>query len=160
MHDSVNKDRARLASENKQSEHSQMGFPLQSCVNERKQGSASQGLHCDTVGRSTSSGVMEGNLQEFGPRSYLRPSVRDGNPRLGYLENSDSTSALTLLYQRMSDNVFRYTYYSEATLPNLTFSPCQLHLVFFLFWSTHSRNLFKIKHVGVALIFDLLSGSR
>ncbi|TNN76679.1 hypothetical protein EYF80_013131 [Liparis tanakae] len=110
VHDSVNKDRARLASENKQSEHSQMGFPLQSCVNERKQGSASQGLHCDTVGRSTSSGVMEGNLQEFGPRSYLRSSVRNGNPRLGYLENSDSTSALTLLYQRMFDNVFSCTF--------------------------------------------------
>ena len=31
------------------SEYSQMDFPLQSCVNERKQGSASQGLHCDTV---------------------------------------------------------------------------------------------------------------
>lgn len=35
------------------SENSQMDFPLQSCVNERKQGGASQGLHCDTVPPST-----------------------------------------------------------------------------------------------------------
>lgn len=123
------------------SEYSQMGFPLQSCVNERKQGSASQGLHCDTVARSTFNKLIEGNLQELGPHSYLAFSVRSGNPRLGYLENSAPASAFSLLYERMSDNALRYAYDSEATLPNLTFSLCQLHLTFFLFCPTNSWNI-------------------
>ena len=127
------------------SEYNQMDFPSQSCVNERKLGSASQGLHCDTADRSTFNSLIEGNLQEFGPHLYLPSSVRDGNPHLGYLENIHPTSALSLLYERMSDNALRYTYDSEATLPNLTFSWCQLHLTFFLFCSTNSWNLFKIQ---------------
>ncbi len=127
------------------SEYSQMDFPSQSCVNERKQGSASQGLHCDTVDRFTFNSLIEGNLQEFGPHSYLPSSVRDGNPCLGYLENSGSASAFSLPYERMFDNALRYTYDSEATLPNLTFSWCQLHLMFFLFCPTNSWNLLKIK---------------
>lgn len=45
----------------------------------------------------------------------------------------------------MSDNALRYTYDSEATLPNLTFSWCQLHLTFFLFCPTNTWNLLKIK---------------
>lgn len=61
------------------------------------------------------------------------PGQSDGDPCLGYLENSDSTSACSLLYERMSDNTLRYTYDSKATLPNVTFSWCQLHLRFFLF---------------------------
>lgn len=50
-------------------------FHLQSCVNERKQGSASQGLHCDTAYRSTFSSLIEGNLQEFQPSLFTRPSL-------------------------------------------------------------------------------------
>lgn len=86
------------------SEYSQMDFPSQSCVNERKQGSASQGLYCDTEHRSSFNGLIEGNLQEFGPHSYLPSLVRGGNPRLGYLENSCPASALRLLYERISDS--------------------------------------------------------
>lgn len=127
------------------SEYSQMDFPLQSRVNERKQGGASQGLHCDSVDRSTFNSLIEGNLQEFGPDSYLSVLVRDGNPRLGYIENSGPASTFSLIYERMSDNAPRYTFDSEATLPNLTFSWCQLHLMFFLFCSTISWNALKIK---------------
>lgn len=42
-----------------------MDFPLQSSVNERKQGSASQGLHCDIVHCFAFSSLIGGNLQDF-----------------------------------------------------------------------------------------------
>lgn len=65
VHDSVNKAGHGLLPKTN-TEYSLMDFPLQSSVNERKQGSASQGLHCDIVHRFTFSSLIEGNLQEFG----------------------------------------------------------------------------------------------
>jgi len=62
-----------------------MDFPSQSSVNERKQGSASQGLHCDTKHCSTFSSLIEGNLQELGPHSNRSFSVGDGKSPLGIL---------------------------------------------------------------------------
>lgn len=121
------------------SEYSQMDFPLQSCVNERKQGSASQGLHCDTTDRSTFCSLIEGNLQEFGPHFSLPFS--DGNPHLGYLENSRPASC----YMRGCLIMLLDILYIWLKLPNLTFSWCQLHLMFFLFCSTNSWNILKIK---------------
>lgn len=124
---------------------SQMDFPSLSHVNERKQGSASQGLHCDSEDCSTFNSLIEGNLQEFGPDSYLPASVRDDNPHLGYILNSGWASAFSLTYERMSDNALRYTFDSEATLPNLTISWCQLCLMSFLFCTTTSWKVLKIK---------------
>lgn len=65
-------------------EQSQMDFPLRSSLNERKQGSASQGLHCDPKTGPPSAAC----LKEFGPMSYLPVIVRDGNPHLGYMNTA------------------------------------------------------------------------
>lgn len=86
------------------SECSQMDFPLPSRVNERKQGSASQGLHCDSEDGSTFNGLIEGNLQEFGTDSYLRALVRGDNPHLGSILNRGSASAFCQIYGRMSES--------------------------------------------------------
>lgn len=84
-----------------------MDFPLQSRVNERKQGGASQGLHCDTVDYSTFNSLIGGKLEEFGHDSYQYASVKDANPYQGYVVNSDPASAFCLKYERMSDNALR-----------------------------------------------------
>lgn len=96
-----------------------MGFPVQSCVNERKQGSASQGFHCGVVDCSTFKGLIEGNLQELGPYCYLHTSV--GNPLPGKQQPSSIRLQSAICYMLLSDNIVRYTYDSEATPPNLTF---------------------------------------
>lgn len=70
MHDSVNKAGHGLLPKTN-SESSLMDFPLQRRVNERKQGSASQGVHCDPVHRFTFSSSTQGNLQEFGQFVHL-----------------------------------------------------------------------------------------
>lgn len=54
-----------------------------------------------------------------------------------------SASAFARLHERMSDHSLRYTYESEATLPNWTFIHCQLYLMFFLSWTRDSWKLFK-----------------
>lgn len=101
LHDSVNKGRARPASENKQQIQPD-GFSIAGCVNERKQGSASQGLHCDTVDCSAINGLIEGNLQELGPHSYLQMVIP--------------------AWDTWKPAVHRRTRDSEAPRPNLTFS--------------------------------------
>lgn len=85
------------------SECSQMDFPLPSQVNERKQGSASQGLHCDSEDCSTFNSLIEGNLWEFGTDSYLPALVREDNPHLGSILNRDLASAFSQTYVRMSE---------------------------------------------------------
>lgn len=111
------------------SEYSQMDFPLQSCVNERKQGSASQGLHCDTAYRSSFNSLIEGNLQEFQPSLFTCPSQM-------VIPGWDTWKTA---FQHPADNALRYIYMSQ------TFSWCQLHLMIFLFCSTNLWNILKIK---------------
>lgn len=81
-----------------------MDFPLPSQVNERKQGSASQGLHCDTEDCSTFNCLIEGNLREFGTDSYLPALVREDNPHLGSILNRGFASAASQIYWRMSES--------------------------------------------------------
>ena len=117
------------------SEYSQMDFPSQSCVNERKQGSASQGLHCDPVPPSS---------RETSPRALLLPaplshtwSSLPGIP--GKQRSKHPPSVWT------SDILWDYTYDSEDARPKGTRSRCQLHFMFFLSCRANSWNLLQIK---------------
>lgn len=126
------------------SEYSQMDFPLQSCVNERKQGDASQGLHCDTVPHFNS--FIEGNLQELGPDSYLPASVWDGKACLGYIGKTVAHLPPSACYMKGCQIMLSDIHLTQMPLhQNFACSWCQLHLMFFLFSSTISWNVLKIK---------------